>query len=396
MTSPKPPVPSPPPEAILLAAEASLSTGLAAIDNEGRQSYVSPAFCAMVGWAADDLIGQHAPFVYWPTDELDTIQRAFAQTVEGRAPREGFELCFLRKGGERFFVQVTISPLTVDGQRIGWLASLFEIHERKQLVAERAERERQERARRLAEAERRRLSDILDHMPAGVMIADAATGATIYSNRQAQQIFGGPIPDAGAADQYSATFSVWRSDGRPLDSDELPLVRAVHGETVEGQEVHFRKANGDVAIVRANASPIRDENGTVVAAVTAYYDVTAQVTLERTIEVERASSLAALKASETKYRDAARAIGESEQRFRTLAEATSTIVWQTDPQGRILEPSPSWTVFTGQTKEAWTPGAGLQVIHPDDVHRISEAWAEAIGKRVPFEIECRLRRHDGH
>lgn len=311
----------PPADAILQAAETSLVMALAAVDNDGRQSYVSPAFCRMVGWSAGELVGQRAPFFYWPQEELEAIQAAFAQTVAGRAPPDGFELCFNRKSGERFFVQVSISPLVANDERIGWLASLFEITERKQLAAERAERERQNEARQLAEAQRHRLSEILDHMPAGVMIADAATGATIYSNRQAQQIFGGPIPAAQASEEYSTTFSVWTADGRPLESHEFPLVRAVHGETVDGEEVQFRRPTGELVIVRANASPIRDEHGRIVAAVTAYYDVTAQVALEKTIEAERASSLAALKSSEAKYRDAARAMSESEQRFRTLAES---------------------------------------------------------------------------
>src|SRR5436190_23956961 len=106
----------------------------------------------MVGWSADELIGQQAPFVYWPAEDLDAIQAALSLTVEGCAPPGGFELRFQRKNGERFFVQVAIAPLLARGERIGWLASLFEINERKQLA--------------LAEAERRRLSEILDHMPA--------------------------------------------------------------------------------------------------------------------------------------------------------------------------------------------------------------------------------------
>src|SRR5690349_11289318 len=148
---PKSGITPPSADAILRAAETSLATALAAVDNEGRQSYVSPAFCAMVGWSAEELLGKQAPFVYWPPEELDTIQRAFTTTIEGRAPQGGFELCFARRSGERFFVQVVISPLTCGGDGIGWLASVVEISERKQLAAERAERERQEHAHRIAE-----------------------------------------------------------------------------------------------------------------------------------------------------------------------------------------------------------------------------------------------------
>ncbi|HEX7839721.1 MAG TPA: ATP-binding protein [Kofleriaceae bacterium] len=144
--------------------------GLAAVDKGGWQTYVSPAFCRMVGYTRDELIGACAPFAYWPTEELDTIQHAFALTVEGRAPAEGFELRFARKDGQRFWVQLAIAPMFERDERIGWLASLFEIEERKQLVEERAARKRQQAAGDAADAERRRLTE--------VTIVDAA-GATI-------------------------------------------------------------------------------------------------------------------------------------------------------------------------------------------------------------------------
>jgi PAS domain S-box-containing protein len=386
---------SPTPAAILEAAGGTIMMGLAAVDDDGRQTYVNPAFCRMVGYTRDELIGARAPYAYWPAEELEAIQHAFTLTLEGRAPAEGFELSFARKNGQRFWVQLAIAPMFECGERIGWLASLFEIEERKQLAEERAERKRQEEARDAADAERRRLTEILDHMPAGVMIADA-TGATMYANRRAQQIFGEPIPSPAAPDLYSATFSAWHPDGRALASSEFPLVRALRGEVVDGQEVRFRRATGDLAIVRAYAAPICDLAGAVVAAVTSYYDITAQVLLQETIDAERAANLVMLKASEARFRDAAIAIAESEQRFRTLAEATSTIVWQTDATGRAREPSASWLAFTGQRKETWTPGTCLEAIHPDDLERVVAAWSQAITKRSTFKIDCRVRRHDGH
>jgi PAS domain S-box-containing protein len=320
---------SPTPTAILEAAERTLVMGLAAVDDDGRLIYVSPAFCRMVGYTREELIGARAPFVFWPAEELDAIQHAFALTLEGRAPPGGFELSLARKDGQRFWVQLAIAPMFERGERIGWLASLFEIEERKQLAEERAERKRQQAARDAADAERRRLTEILDHMPAGVMIADA-TGATIYANRRAQQIFGGPIRSPASPESYSATFSCWHPDGRVLDSSEFPLVRALRGEIVDGQEVRFHKVTGDLAVVRANAAPIRDDAGVVVAAVTSYYDITAQVHLQETIDAERAANLVALQASE----------GEAErarQRMALLDRITTSLVGDLGGSGSAVD-----------------------------------------------------------
>src|SRR5437588_7430501 len=58
------------------AIENSVPSGIAAVDLEGRQTYVNPAFCSMVGWSEAELVGARPPFVYWPPDEIDAITRA--------------------------------------------------------------------------------------------------------------------------------------------------------------------------------------------------------------------------------------------------------------------------------------------------------------------------------
>ena len=48
------------------AMEDSLVTGLRARDLQGRITYVNPAFCQMVGFSAEELLGNTAPAPYWP------------------------------------------------------------------------------------------------------------------------------------------------------------------------------------------------------------------------------------------------------------------------------------------------------------------------------------------
>ncbi|NJW55374.1 GAF domain-containing protein, partial [Salinimicrobium oceani] len=47
--------------------------------------------------------------------------------------------------------------------------------------------------------------------------------------------------------------------------------------------------------------------------------------------------------------EAERTIRESEQRFRNLVEASALAVWETEPDGMMLQESMSWRNFTGQT-----------------------------------------------
>jgi len=56
------------------AMENSMPTGMRALDLQGRITYVNTAFCRMTGWSEHELIGQTAPFSYWPDQDIDYLQ----------------------------------------------------------------------------------------------------------------------------------------------------------------------------------------------------------------------------------------------------------------------------------------------------------------------------------
>lgn len=90
-----------------------------------------------------------------------------------------------------------------------------------------------------------------------------------------------------------------------------------------------------------------------------------------------------------------RAVQESEQRFRSLVEATSQVVWVAVPGGFVVEDSPSWRAFTGQRFEELAGHGWLDAVHPEDHPRVRAAWRRAAESRAPGEAEYRLRRPDG-
>ncbi|HEY9850281.1 MAG TPA: PAS domain-containing protein [Leptolyngbyaceae cyanobacterium] len=89
------------------------------------------------------------------------------------------------------------------------------------------------------------------------------------------------------------------------------------------------------------------------------------------------------------------ALQHSEQRFRGLVEATSQIIWNTDPDGKVNSPQPSWCAFTGQTDDECKDWQWLNAIHPDDRNYTALAWQTAVTNRTLYRIEHRLRRSDG-
>ena len=91
------------------------------------------------------------------------------------------------------------------------------------------------------------------------------------------------------------------------------------------------------------------------------------------------------------YREAVHA----EERFRSLVAATAQAVWVTRPDGTVVEDSPSWRAFTGQSLEQWRGSGWLDAIHPEDREQAGREWAQAVARQHLYETEYRLRRPDG-
>jgi len=84
-----------------------------------------------------------------------------------------------------------------------------------------------------------------------------------------------------------------------------------------------------------------------------------------------------------------------ERRYRTLVEATGQVVWSTAPAGDMVEDSPSWRAFTGQSAQELLGRGFLDAVHPQDRERAARAWQAGISGRRPHDLEFRLRRADG-
>ena len=135
------------------AMEDSLVTGLRARDNEGRITYVNPAFCEMVGFEAKELIGRSIPAPYWPPEMVDEYGQRQALRLAGNAPpREGVESVFMRKNGERFAVMIFEAPLiNALGEQTGWMGAVLDISEQRRVEeVSRASQERLQATARLA------------------------------------------------------------------------------------------------------------------------------------------------------------------------------------------------------------------------------------------------------
>ncbi|MBC3918924.1 PAS domain S-box protein [Undibacterium sp. CY18W] len=112
------------------AMENSLVTGLRARDMEGRLTYVNPAFCRMVGFPAEQIIGRVPPMPYWAPEAIEEYQQRFTQLLAGTVPSEGFETIYQHASGERIPVLIYESALiNENGRQTGWMSSILDISE---------------------------------------------------------------------------------------------------------------------------------------------------------------------------------------------------------------------------------------------------------------------------
>jgi PAS domain S-box-containing protein len=99
---------------------------------------------------------------------------------------------------------------------------------------------------------------------------------------------------------------------------------------------------------------------------------------------------------DTDRRRAEEALRQSEQRWRTMAEALPNLVWTDLPDGQCDWLSSQWGKYTGIPE---TELLGLNwlemVIHPDDRERTLKCWQDACADRGDYDLEYRIRRHDG-
>ncbi len=102
-----------------------------------------------------------------------------------------------------------------------------------------------------------------------------------------------------------------------------------------------------------------------------------------------------LNAEIDKGRQTRTALDESNRRFRTLADNAPNILWMTNKEGTTTFFNKAWLDFTGRERESINPDLWLHLLHPDDQEACLNIFLQAFENHAKFEMEYRLRRHDG-
>ncbi|GJG86452.1 hypothetical protein tb265_16330 [Gemmatimonadetes bacterium T265] len=238
--------------------------------------------------------------------------------------------------------------------------------------------------RRDAEAALREHATLLDQTHDAVLVwtlrGVGAPGPITYWNRGAERLFGYTREEA--LGQLAYAFLRTRPADPRLAVADVERALLAHGEW-RGRLIHQTKVGERV--VDSRVVVVREPDGPAPRPGPGWPPGAARV-------LETARDITAKVAAE-------RARAATEARYRALVEASAAVVWSTNPDGAIVEETPSWGAFTGQT---WEPGptsyrawGWVEAIHPDDRAAALEQWEAARAAQVPYTSEYRLRRRDG-
>ncbi|MEI8030842.1 MAG: PAS domain S-box protein, partial [Comamonadaceae bacterium] len=160
------------------AMENSLLTGMRALDLQGRITFVNAAFCQMTGWTEADLVGQTAPFPYWPEADHELLTLRLEEELAGKILPDGIQLRIMRRDGTLFYARLYVSPLIdARGTQTGWMTSMVDISE-------------PNRIREQLSASHERFTTVLEALDASISVAPLGSDELLFANKLYRLWFG--------------------------------------------------------------------------------------------------------------------------------------------------------------------------------------------------------------
>ncbi|MGB2723469.1 MAG: PAS domain S-box protein, partial [Nitrospira sp.] len=184
------------------------------------------------------------------------------------------------------------------------------------------------------------LQSVLDNMAEGVVMADERGTFQVW-NQAAERIIGSGPADIGIG-EWSKHYALFLPDRvTPFPTDDLPLARAIRGESVTDVLIFFHRPHwpGE-AWLSVTARPLLDDTGHLSGGVAVFRDITAA---KRTDE----------------------ALRDSQERYRLLVTKANDIIYRTDASGRFTFVNPVAMRIMKYTEPELLGRRFIELIHPD-------------------------------
>lgn len=149
-----------------------------------------------------------------------------------------------------------------------------------------------------------RLDALLQLVPVGILIAEAPSGHVVFENDRAREILRKVVPPGSDPEEH--TYH---------DLVHVPLTRALREDKAIKDEVRrFPRRNGSWLTLRLHTTPLRDDEGTVIAAMVAFEEVAERQHVATALQEKK-------EALETRAETQSEALKEKNEEIRRLVGA---------------------------------------------------------------------------
>lgn len=309
---------------------------------------VNERMCELYGWTLEearslkigDLSSNEPP--YTQKEALQWLAKAASgepQLFEWRAKD---------KSGRLFWVEVNLKRTFLRKQDV-LLAIVRDITERKQAID------------RLRQSEER-FGKAFRANPQPMALSTIADGRYLDVNESFLQLSGYAREEV--IGHTALELNIWES---PQARHDFIRHLKEYGSVVNA-ETRFRTKNGSIRVLLSSAEQLDLANEACL--LTASSDITERVATQRALQ-------------------------ESEARFRNMADTAPVMIWISDETEKCTYFNKQWLDFTGNSLEEEVGDGWTQGLHPDDSAFCLETFHSSFVARKRFEMEYRLRRHDG-
>jgi len=219
------------------------------------------------------------------------------------------------------------------------------------------------------------LASIVDSSDDAI-VSKTLEGVILSWNAAAQHIFG-YTPEEAIGQSISIIIPP------ELRDEEIDILRRLRaGERIEHYETLRISKDGRHINVSITISPIRDAGGRIIGGSKIARDITERKRAEDAVrDVERKRALDDLR--------------DSEERFHLMAATAPLMVWMSGIDKLCTYVNRGWLEFTGRSVDAELGNGWAESIHSEDLGPSLDTYGQAFDRRKPFQMEYRLRRHDG-
>lgn len=327
------------------------AVGMGKVDSQERIVRVNNRACKMLGYTRHELLGISLRDLTAPEDRAYRDE-LHAQLRDGAIDHFENEERFVKRDGTLLWVHVTVWALRDETAFWGAVAAIHDISTRK-------------RTEEQLRASEEKFRAVFEQAAVGIARVQFSDARWVDANDALCRMLG------YTREELCAT--AWPDITHPEDVnlDLVPFHRMASGNLDRYRvEKRFLHKQGHIVWARLAVSLVRDAAGVPA------YEI---AVIENITERKKAEEL----------------LRQSEERFRVVAENIPQMIWVADAHTNFVYLSPKWVEYTGTTEQQNANGGWTAVLHAEDRAEALEQWNRAVESRGPYEVEYRIRRHDG-